>query len=172
MKLKTLIKALFIFTIIAGTSNCKNNTENKKVDYKKEKLVGTFNYDNKQELTEYRELNLDETHPNLLNPQISTSDYNSVIKSWKDLHQRIGNHLSNKKFTWEVEDSYINIVQKIYFKPNGEIKYIFFNVLNPNVTQEKKEQFAKLISDFANTNRIDFKLDKSFAQCGKIKYTN
>ena len=131
-----------------------------------------FNFDNKQELIEYRELALDETHPNLLNPQISTTDYDDFREPWIDQDKRIGNYLSNKKFTWEVEDGNITIIQKIYFRPNGEMKYYFFKVLDPKVTKEKKDLFARLISDFSNTDRIDFKSDKSFAQCGKTMYVN
>ena len=94
------------------------------------------------------------------------------MKSWTDLHQSIGKYLSENEFKWEVKDSSITIVQKIYFNTNGEIENYFFNVLNKNVTKEKQEQFANLISSFAKGNKIQFKKDEKFAQCGKTKYLN
>ncbi|SDB31472.1 hypothetical protein SAMN03097699_0654 [Flavobacteriaceae bacterium MAR_2010_188] len=172
MKLKLIFKELFILIALIGISSCKQDAKKKTDSIEKTRSIGIYNFDNKQELIEYNKMNLGESHPNLLNPQISKTDYDSVMESWTDLHQQIGNYLSENKFTWEVEDETITIVHKIYFEPNGEIENYFFNVLNQTVTKEKKEQFADLISDFAETNRIDFKRDKSFAQCGKTKYLN
>ena len=174
MKFKTILKALFLIIITIGINGCDEKKEEKTVNVDKEKLetINVFNFDNKQELSNYNNLNLDETHPNLLNPQISKSEYNSVMKSWIDLHQRIGKHLSENGFSWEVESSSITIVQKIYFNSNGEIQNYFFNVLNENVTKEKKKQFADLILSFSKNNGIEYKSEEKFAQCGKTKYLN
>ncbi|OBX25369.1 hypothetical protein LX77_01457 [Gelidibacter algens] len=182
MKFKTILSTIFIVSIIFGNSGCKEKNENKAkladgekietVDNEKIEIISVFNYDNPKELSEYNALNLDATHPNLLNPQISSSDYDSVIKSWTELHQRIGAYLSENGFNWEVEDKTISIVHKIYFKSNGEIENYFFKVLNENVTKEKKKQFANLISEFPKDIRIEFENDGSFAQCGKTKYIN
>jgi hypothetical protein len=168
MTFKTILKTVFIFSIFIGISSCIKKTEN--ADNKN--AIGIFNYDNEQQLTQYNKLNLDETHPNLLNPQISKSDHSLVMKSWTNLHQKIGTHLSENKFNWEVEDSAITVVQKIYFNPQGAIENYFFNVLNKKVSTEKKEEYANLISSFAKNNRIEFKKDSNFAQCGKTKYLN
>ncbi|MEM6685162.1 MAG: hypothetical protein AAF617_05140, partial [Bacteroidota bacterium] len=131
-----------------------------------------YNFDNKQELADFRKLDLDQSHPNLLNPKISASDHTSVRESWTELHQKIGNYLSENNFTWEVEDPSISIVQKIYFEPNGQIKHFFFNILNQNISHEKKQQYSNLILEFSKTHRINYQQDKSFAQCGKTKYVN
>ncbi len=172
MKFNYLLKAIFIISIIIGINSCKGKTKNKVEIVNNKKEIGVFDFDDKQKLSIYNKLNLDETHPNLLNPQISKSDYNSVMKSWIDLHQRIGQYLSENEFTWGVKDNSITIVQKIYFKNNGVIQNYFFKVLNKDVTKEKKEQFANLVSTFAKDNQIEFKRDGDFAQCGKTKYLN
>ncbi|MBO3099952.1 hypothetical protein [Gelidibacter pelagius] len=172
MKFNTISRVLLMLILFLGAISCKETTDNKIKTIVKETNFTVFNFDNKQELAAYNKLNLDHTHPNLLNPKISTTDYEIVIKSWTDLHQRIGNHLSKNAFHWEVKDSSIVIVHKIYFKPNGNIESYFFNILNDDITKEKKEQFALLISDFAKHNRIEFKSEESFAQCGKTKYVN
>lgn len=172
MKLKAYYSKLLIVLAIIATQGCKEKVANKTETVEKAKLIGVFDFDNKEELSAYTKLNLDKTHPNLLNPQISKSDYNSVVKSWTDLHQRIGGFLSENNFDWGVKDSTITIVQKIYFKPNGEIKNYFFNILNKNLTKEKREQFSNLITNFAKQHSIKFQSDESFAQCGKTKYVN
>ncbi len=169
--IKNLIRLSLLITLVSLNS-CKINTESKSETTEEIAQVKVYDFNNKQELAEYEALNLDKSHPNLLNPQISKADYDTVIASWTNLHQEIGTYLSENDFSWEVEDSTISIVQKIYFKPNGHIKHYFFRVLNENVPGEKKERYADLIKEFAKTHRIDYQLDQSFAQCGKTKYMN
>ncbi|WAC01726.1 hypothetical protein N7U66_17775 [Lacinutrix neustonica] len=159
MTIKTIKKISFTILILLVVDSCMHNDH-----------IGVFNYDNKQELSQYNTLHLDATHPNLLNPKISTSDYNLVVKSWSNLHQRIGDFLSKNNFDWEVEDHSIAIVHKIYFSAEGKIKNYFFKVLTENVSEEKKEQFASLILKFSKDNPINFKKEGPFAQCGKTKY--
>ena len=171
MDIKTIQIWSVAFSIIAGISSCKDKAASTMAIVENNEVIRVFNFQDKEESSEYKSLNLDESHPNLLDPQIS-SDHDAVIKSWTDLHQRIGAFLSDNDFTWGVEDKTINILQKIYFEPNGKMKYYAFRVFNGNVMKEKQEQFADLIAEFAKTNRIDFQLDKSFAQCGKTKYMN
>lgn len=177
MNFKTIICTILTVSMFFGMMSCNSKVEEKsetaKVeDVKKERIVSVFNYDNEQELSEFNALNLDDTHPNLLNPQISKSDYDKVVTSWTDLHQQIGNYIAENEFSWEVSDSSITIVHKIYFNPNGEIQNYFFKVMNESVNQDKREQFADLISSFAKNHRIDFKKDEDFAQCGKTRYLN
>ena len=169
---KTILKWTLAFCIIVGVSSCKEKAESTIEVVENREVIRVFNFQDKEEFSVYTSLNLDESYPNLLDPQISKSDHITVIESWSDLHQRIGAFLSDNEFTWGVEDKSISILQKIYFEPNGKIEYYFFRVLNENVTNEKLEQFANLIAEFAETNRIDLQMDTSFAQCGKTKYLN
>ncbi len=169
---KTTLTWITLFCLISGITGCKEKAKTNTEVPENPKAVGVFNFDDKEERAEYTSMNLDETHPNLLNPEISKSDYRSVIESWTGLHQRIGTFLGENEFTWGTRDDTIRIVQKIYFEPNGRIKTYFFKVANETVTKEKKEEFANLIAAFAQTNRIDLQRDQSFAQCGKTKYLN
>ena len=172
VNLKIMLRAFTMLVVLAGITSCTEKTKQKKEAIENEDAVVVVNFDDKQGLSEFLALNLDDTHPNLLNPDISKTDHDAVLKSWGDLHQRIGSHLAENNFTWGTEDSSITIVQKIYFKPNGAIETYFFNVLNQNVTPEKKEQFAVLIADFAAKNQLDFQQEGRFAQCGKTRYQN
>ncbi|MCG9970965.1 hypothetical protein [Christiangramia crocea] len=171
MKIRNCFKVFCLVGIFFVSCGCiAQNVETQAGD--KENTVSVYNIDNTKDRAEYARLDLDSTHPNLLNPQISQSDYNEVIKSWTDLHQRIGKYLADNEFKWEVEDSTITIVQKIYFKPDGEIKNYFFKIQNDEVTREKKEQFGSLLLSFARKNRISFQKEEQFAQCGKTRYYN
>ena len=134
--------------------------------------ASVYNFHDKEQLEAYTALNLDDTHPNLLNPQVSQDEISKVIGTWSDLHQRVGKHLAEHNFSWGVEDSSIAIVQKIYFKPDGEVTHYFFNVLNKSVSKKKKEEFSNLLKSFASENKINITREEQFAQCGKTRYMN
>lgn len=172
MKSKTILKIIISFVILVSINSCTSNEKKELKNTSNSKEISVFNYDDSEQLAAYNKLNLDETHANLLNPQISKDDFSTVRTSWIDLHQKIGKHLSENNFHWGVKDSTITIVQKIYFNPKGDIENYFFNVLNDNVSKEKKEQFADLILTFAKNNQIGIKRDENFAQCGKTRYLN
>ena len=80
----TLIKLLVVFTLVSYS--CKENKEdNSKRDHNK-KHISVFNYEKKDQLSEYNKLNLEDSYPNLLNPKISKSKY-----SYKDNDKKIKN---------------------------------------------------------------------------------
>ncbi|WP_224484728.1 hypothetical protein [Robertkochia aurantiaca] len=168
--LKKLSPFVLIILILI-TISCRENREQKKNSESVE-TVKVVNFDNKKELAAYTQMNLDSTHPNLLNPQISRSEYDTVVQSWKGLHHDLEQYLSQNDFNWGVKDSTITIVQKIYFNPEGKINTYFFRVINNEVTEEKKEELAHLIASFAQNHSIGIKREEPFAQCGKTRYLN
>jgi hypothetical protein len=178
MKHRNLPGALLIFSTLAAMVGCSESNSEKKVstqlvetEAKDDQPPLVFNFSNKTELAEYGSLNPDETHDNLQNPQISKADYEKVVQSWTDLHQKIGSHLSKNNFEWDTADSTISIVHKIYFQPSGEIKYHFFKILTPDVSKENSEEFSSLLSSFAGDYKMNLTRETSFAQCGKARYS-
>lgn len=161
------ISLLVLLVLLIGFTGAK-----KKESSSVESIISIYDFENKEELKKYSELNLDRTHPNLLNPKISEKDFEAVRESWTEFHQRIGNYLSEHDFKWEIDDPEIRILHKFYFDSNGGIKSYFFRVMNKNVKREKRLKYAELISEFAKTHKIDFKKEYQFAQCGKTKYLN
>lgn len=174
MKLKTITSLISSLLLLFVLGSCHQQSEKRLLnkDTQSQKKVTIFNFDNKQDVASYKELQLDSTHPNLLNPQISKDDYLTVRESWAGLHQNIGSYLSKKDFSWDVEDSVITIVQKFYFYPDGGIKSYFFNIRNESVTTQKKKEFGDLIANFSKEHTIDLSRNHDFAQCGKTKYFN
>ncbi|PRP67368.1 hypothetical protein [Nonlabens agnitus] len=172
MNLNISIKLAYIFffsilIIGCGEKKAKNTIENAKAN-----KISVYNFDDEQQLNQYRKLKLDETHPNLLNPEISNSDYDDVKAAWVDLHQNIGDFMDENDFQWQTTDSTITVVHKFYFDSEGNIENYFFNVINESISFENKEQFSNLISNFAIINSISYQSDGKFAQCGKTRYLN
>lgn len=131
-----------------------------------------YNAGNASEIADYVQLALDETHPNLLDPRVARDDQKNVIASWTDLHQRIGQYLADNNFSWGTMAESISMYQKIYFNANGQITHYLFNIRNPDIPMEKKEEFGEYLARFAAENSISYAWTAQFAQCGKIRYDN
>ncbi len=131
-----------------------------------------YNVSNPSDLSEFGKLNLDETHPDILDPSIARDDKEKVVASWIDLHQSIGNYLTENDFSWGIEAESISMYQRIYFNGDGQITNFLFNIRTPEVTEEKKAEFGKLLAKFTTEHKLSYTLPNKFAQCGKTRYAN
>ena len=172
MPLKSFLNLNFAIALLIAFNSCKQQEEHNSETENAPEQTGVYGFYDKQEVAEVKKMNLDESHPNMLNPAISKSEHEAVMESWSGLHKKMSEHLQNNNFNWEVKDSTITIFHKIYFKPNGEISNYIFKVNNKNVTDKKKEEFSELITSFAQNARIEFQKNETFAQCGKTRYSN
>lgn len=175
--MKTSFQLATFFTIIALSLffySCQGNVKQNKEEKSIEQIAPAqvYNVDNTPELEEFRKLNMDESHPNLLDPRNSKEQHDTVISSWRGIHQQIGVFLADNNFDWGTEDSTVQIIHKIYFHPTGEIKTHVFKVMNPDISTQKQEEFGQLLSAFSEKHSIAFSQDKPFAQCGKTRYVN
>lgn len=172
MNINKFTKVVFIAISISGILSCKSPSENQSKPPVKEVSLKVFNVDNREEMAQFDKLNMDKTHPNMLDPRNSKSENEKIKASWIDLHQSIGNYLAENNFSWGVEDQAIKMFQKIYFEPNGQLKTYTFKIVNRSISAEKKEEFGNLIAGFAKTHKVNYSMDKPFAQCGKTSYQN
>lgn len=132
--------------------------------------ISIYDFDNKADKNKFDKLILDETHPNLLSPEISVSDFDKILEAWSNLHNEIGRYLNANDFNWQVDENEINILHKFYFDPNGNIKTYFFRILNNEVSDSKRKEYARLILAFAKDYQLPLKRDAQYAQCGKTRY--
>lgn len=147
--------------------NCKEGRK------KEEKLttskIQIFDYYNKEELNRYRELNLIEEHSKLLNLKTSEDTFKKVKASFNNLHQQIGKYLLTKNFDWKVVK--VSVFHRFYFEANGK-KACMFRTLNDSVTALKRKEYANLLFEFANQQKINFQNDIPFTQCGTTEYVS
>ena len=161
MKLKS---SLWILLII-GLISCKQKTTEKEPKV----VSGT----NEIAYNEIKKMNLDSTYTNLLNPRnVSESEYKIVAESWSEFHKNVSKFIEQEKFEWEVPDSTITILNRIYFDKNGNIDYYTFKIKNPSVSPEKIAEYEKALQKFSKEVKLDLKRNEKYAQCGKIKYIN
>ena len=139
--------------------------------FKEKKQV--FGIHDKIKFEEFKKLNLDDSHVNLLNPKFSTKqEYTTIINSWRAFHQKVNTILSDNNFTWEIPDSTITVFNKIYFSKNGDVNYFLVNIINEKVTDSTKNIYIKLLENNLDKLNIDVVRENQFAQCGKVKYKN
>ncbi|MUP44637.1 hypothetical protein E0K83_02625 [Gramella sp. BOM4] len=152
----------FLLISLLSFSAISQNTETIKV----------YDFDSDPEVVKSIGPKLDESHPNLMNPQISKTEYESVTGSWSSLHQEIAKFLTAKDFEWETEAEQILIVHKFYFDPDGTIHTYVFNLLNEDIDKQQRQAYSSLVSEFAKNYNIGLTRDKQFAQCGKTRQMN
>lgn len=154
-------KTLLIIGLIFFVS-CKN----------KEKGI-VVNSQNELKYSKIKKLELDKHYHNLLSPNNrAKKEYTEVAKTWGDFHRQIGKIVKENNFTWNVKDSSITVLNRIYFTKNGEVDYYTFRVLNKNVSNAKKAEYEKLLAGNISKVKINLKRDKQYAQCGKVRYQN
>lgn len=89
MQLKSFFILIFSIAFLIVFNSCKQQEENKTETVNATDQVGVCGFYNKQEVAEVKTMKLDESHPNMLNPEISKSDYKAVTESWAGLHQKL-----------------------------------------------------------------------------------
>lgn len=137
-----------------------------------EETLEVYDFDSEPEILKTRATVLDKTHPNLLNPQISKDEYQSVIESWTKLHNDLAIFLNENDFKWDTDATEVMIFHKFYFDPNGTIHTYGFNMLNEDIDESQRQQYSDLIHEFGKTYNIGLIKDGHFAQCGKTKMLN
>jgi hypothetical protein len=165
------LKSAFWILLIIGIVSCKQKPTEKATESIIETKV--VNADDKIAFTEYRELNLDSSYTNLLDPRnVTESEYKDVKASWSEFHKKVSKFIKEENFKWEVPDSTISIVNRIYFDKNGTIDYYAFKILNPSIPAEKRIEFEKILKKFSKEIKLELKRNEQYAQCGKTKYLN
>ena len=171
MRFKSILKTLFIALIVCGINSCKENKTGKEIKIVNEPIVVSF--DNELAFTEFREMNLDSTYTNLLNPRnVTESEYKDVTESWSKFHKKVSKFIKEENFKWEVNDSTISVANRIYFDKKGTVDYYSFRILNPSISADKRAEYEKLLQKFSKEIKLDLKRNEQYAQCGKIKYLN
>lgn len=136
-----------------------------------EVLVVNLKEESSVEKENFLQLNLDGSHPNLLNPSISKDSLEVVYNSWMKLHTDLNDFLKQRKFEWGIDKQNIKLFNKIYFNENGCIKAYAFRIYD-SISKEKENEYKKLIKDFTRKVKISIRREESFAQCGKILLPN
>ena len=161
-----IIYTVFLLITISGGLSFAQPAE--PVD--KPKIV---NIDNTQSFVSFATLKLDDEYVDLLDSRNSSEEeFRKVYSSWADFHQQVAGFVKEKDFKWEVEDSIISVISKIYFNKEGKVEYYGFKILNSSVSDEKKEEFANILEQFSSNVDLTLNRDDKFSQCGKIKYIN
>ena len=166
----TMKNSLYMIMAIAMLS-CKQQASDDSTPTTKAPTV--VNFDNTQALNAFTALNLDHTYTNLLDPRnVAPEEYQAITASWAAFHKKVDKYLKATDFKWNVPDSTISIVNRIYFDKNGAIEYYMFRVINPSVPAEKRAEFEAVLQEFSKEVQLDLSRDEQFAQCGKTKYVN
>jgi hypothetical protein len=173
MKFKNTLKLMLFFSIIIGINSCKEKNENKTQSNEVQKEPKIVNGINEIAYNEIKKMNLDSTYTDLLDRRnVSESEYKIVVESWYEFHKKVSQFIKKENFKWEVPDSTITILNRIYFDKSGTIDYYLFRIRNASVSAEKQTEYQKVLQKFSEEVTLNLKRVEKYAQCGKIKYLN
>lgn len=173
MKFKNTLKLMLFFSIIIGINSCKEKNENKTQSNEVQKEPKIVNGINEIAYNEIKKMNLDSTYTDLLDRKnVSESEYKIVVESWYEFHKKVSQFIKKENFKWEVPDSTITILNRIYFDKSGTIDYYLFRIRNASVSAEKQTEYQKVLQKFSEEVTLNLKRVEKYAQCGKIKYLN
>lgn len=165
------IKNSIWILLIIGLISCKQNSTEKENKVIKEPKVVSGN--NEIAYNEWKEMNLDSSYTNLLDPRnVTEAELKIVAKSWSEFHKNVSQFIKEENFKWEVPDSTITIQNRIYFDKNGTIDYYLFKIKNPSISAEKRAEYEKVLQKFSKKVKLDLNREEKYAQCGNIKYMN
>ena len=89
------------------------------------------------------------------------------LNSYNDLLRALGKYLSANNFNWDKITSGFN---RIYFAEDGSIDYFLYNFRSNQISQEKEEEFGKLLTQFIKDYKFPLTAKTGFAQCSPVRY--
>jgi len=156
------------FAMLLAFVSCKS--EGKETNEQQPEVM-VFNLADDAAKKEFGALKLDETHSNMLDPNIAKESHEEALKSWSDIHYGLNDFLKKEKFDWGIKSERIKIFNKIYFQKDGQMKYYVYGIY-ADVSPERKVAFGKLAQQFFAKEKISLTRDADFAQCGKASLLN
>lgn len=172
MKQSPVNLIIIVFLSVVFNACINSDNANNSLDITTETEAMIYNVDNGKNSVDFNKLELDKSHPNLLDPKNPNSKNDSIRNSWIKLHQNVVRYLSDHNFSWNTDNKRIKSFQKIYFDSNGKITHYYFKIINEDVSEDTKEEFAKLLAEFSKNFMIDIQKEHPFAQCGSTAYQN
>lgn len=91
----------------------------------------------------------------------------SLQKAYVIFMQGLGAYLKANNFKW---DKQVRCFNRIYFAKNGKVDYFLYNFKPGDITAEKENAFAKLLSLYIKDHQFSLSANEPFAQCSPIKY--
>jgi hypothetical protein len=87
-------------------------------------------------------------------------------KAYQIFLKGIGKYLKENGFKWGAPTRCWN---KIYFNKSGTVDYFLFDFKTP-ISDEKMEQFKKMLTAYLQDHKINIVAPVKFAQCGPVMF--
>ena len=150
-KMNLFIKSI-LFGILILAFSCQNVDEN-------EKPIVINSILNPELESEFRKKDLKTLYPKLLTPQNFDAERDTVlVRKITTFQNELVNGLESKKFNWNVAESEISILTRIYFDSIGRIEYFAFKVDNDNVNKQAMEEFKSHLEK--NIDNLDLGISR------------
>lgn len=160
--MKLFTKILLLGTLIFAIS-CQNIND-------KEKPIVINEIVNPKLESEFRKKDLKTIYPKLLTPQNFDAKRDTVlVKKIKAFQNELINGLKSEKINWNVSESEIPVLTRIYFDSLGQIEYFAFKIDNENVEKKALEEFKSHLEQNINNLTLGIKRQTKYNHCVNFK---
>jgi hypothetical protein len=119
---------------------------------------------------EFRKKDLKTLYPKLLTPQNFNAERDTVlVRKINTFQDELVSGLKSEKINWNVDESEIPILTRIYFDSIGRIEYFAFKVNNDKVSLQAIEKFSRLLEKNINDLNLGIKRETKYNYCVNFK---
>ncbi len=93
----------------------------------------------------------------------------SLMAAYGKFIQSLGMFLKENNFKWDKPTRCFN---RIYMNANGTVEYFLYHFTEKNVSNDKEQQFNKLLTLFVKDHNFGITADEKFAQCSPVRYAD
>ncbi|MFI1770319.1 hypothetical protein [Thalassobellus citreus] len=152
-----------LFGILILAFSCQSANENKKP------IVINSTLDPELE-SEFRKKDLKTLYPKLLTPQNFDAERDTIlVRKIKAFQNELMNGLKSEKINWNVAESEISVLTRIYFDSIGRIEYFTFKVDNENVNKQAMEEFKSRLEKNINNLDLGIRRQTKYNHCVNFK---
>ncbi len=90
-------------------------------------------------------------------------------KTYGDFLRELGAFLKTNNFKWEKLTKCFN---RIYINSDGTVDYFLYKFSKDQITDEKEQEFDRLLNLFLKDHKFPAIAKEKFAQCSPVKYSD
>lgn len=119
---------------------------------------------------DFRKKDLKTIYPKLITPQNFDAKQDTVLfKKLKTFRSSLVNGLKSEKINWNVDESEISFLTRIYFDSIGRIEYFAFKINNNDVKLKAVEEFKSLLERTIKNKKLGIERKTKYNYCVNFK---
>ena len=119
---------------------------------------------------EFRKKDLNALYPKLITPQNFDAKRDTVLtRKIKTFQTELVSGLKSEKINWNVAESEISVLTRVYFDSIGRIEYFAFKVNNDEIKLKAMEEFESVLEKNISNLSLGIERETKYNHCVNFK---